>query len=125
MAASAGTAGKILAGIRVALGRGAWGAPNRSTKLFGLDPERSPQLAFLARCFGVREIVLAVFAMRSTGPIKRLAWQLGVACDTLDICAGLLARRNGTLGTPGVLVVGASGLLAVGLGIAEAASTPA
>src|SRR6184192_3588822 len=114
----ANSAGTTLSGMRVALGSAAWTAPNRTTKLFGLDPESNPQSAFLARCFGVRDFALAVAATRSTGPSKRLALQLGVVCDIFDIGAAMLAGRNGTMRAPAVLVVGATGLLAAGLGIA-------
>lgn len=107
-----------LAGLRIAIGSSAWAAPNLTTKLFGLDPKNNPQSSFLARLFGVRDVALAGVAIGSTGPSKRLAWQLGVVCDALDVGAATLAGRNGTLPKPAALMAGATALAAVGLGVA-------
>jgi hypothetical protein len=114
----AASPGATLVGLRFAIGSGAWGAPNRTGKLFGLDPGNNPQAPFVGRLFGVREVALAVLALRSTGPSKRLVWQLGVLCDVLDAGAAMLARRNRTLPTPAALMVGATALGAAGLGVA-------
>lgn len=110
--------GAMLAGLRIAIGSSAWAAPNRTAALFGLDPKSNPQASYLARLFGVRDVALAVGAMRSTGPSRRLAGQLLVLCDVFDAGAALLAGRNGTLPTRAALMGGATALGAAGLGVA-------
>lgn len=111
------SSGSVLAALRTAIGSAAWIAPNKTAKLFGLDPEGNPQSTFFARLFGVRDVALAAAAVGAVGPSRRLVWQAGVACDVLDVGAVILARRNGTLPARAALMAGTTALLAVGLGL--------
>ena len=88
---------QMLPQARIAIGTGAWLAPNLSGRMFGLDPAANPQAAFLGRLFGARDIALGVGALAASAESRRLWWQLGIACDVLDAAAGVLAGRNGTL----------------------------
>src|SRR5438309_1295384 len=86
-----------LVGLRTAIGAGAWLAPRITGRLFGLDPVGNPQLPYMARLFGVRDIALAV-GTYTTDAEQRAQWlQLGVACDLADAAAGALAGRHGDL----------------------------
>ena len=116
---------QVLSGLRVAIGAGAWAAPNTTGKLFGLDPGNNPQAAFLARLFGVRDVALGVGTTATTGSSRRMWWQLGIACDLLDAAAAALAARNGTVPKAAAVMAGATALAAVGLGVAALASDDA
>ena len=50
---------------RIAVGAGAWLAPNLSGRLFGLDPEGNPQASYLGRLFGARDVALGAGVLRS------------------------------------------------------------
>ena len=111
--------GQLLAGLRVAIGAGAWAAPNLSGRIFGLDPVANPQGAFIGRLFGIRELALAVGTNATSGPSRRVWWQLGIACDLADAAAAALAARNGTLPKAAAVMVGATAVGAAVLGVAS------
>ena len=75
---------KLLIGIRVSIGAGTWLAPRLAGRLFGLDPPGNPQLPYVGRLFGVRDVVLGAGAQLATGDSRRLWLQLGLACDAAD-----------------------------------------
>ena len=56
-----------LVATRAAIGSGAWLMPRFSGRLFGLDPDANPQAPYLARLFGVRDVVLGVGLNSSSG----------------------------------------------------------
>ena len=51
-------AATAIAAGRVAIGAGAYLAPNLSGRLFGLDPDGNPQASYLGRLFGARDVAL-------------------------------------------------------------------
>lgn len=108
----------IITGLRASVGAGAWLTPRLAGKLFGLDPGANPQLPYLARLFGVRDVALAAGLTMSSGESRRVWLQLGIVCDLADTVAGLLAGRNGTLSKSSTVLVTAPALLGIGLGIA-------
>ena len=105
---------------RTAVGAGMWLAPGRSARLFGLGPaldQADP--ALVGRLFGVRDIALAQ-ALRHPDPqLRRQALRLGVAVDTVDVVASLVAalrggRRSGLVGVgAGALLFACTGLVAL------------
>jgi hypothetical protein len=121
---SSSTAIRNLAAIRLAVGLVSWLAPNLGGRLFGLDPAGNPQAPYLARLFGVRDVVLAVGAVQSTGAAQRQWLQLGVACDVADTAAAALGRRGGYLPPLTAALVGGTALAATALGV-QALQAPA
>lgn len=109
---------QVLSGIRLGVGVGAWAAPNLTGKVFGLDADANPQMAFMARLFGVRDAALAVATNGTPVKQRRLLWQVGIACDLADAAAALLAARNGTVPKPAAALAGGVALVAAGLGVA-------
>ena len=105
-----------LAGLRGAVGVGAWAMPNVSGKLFGLDPESNPQSSYLGRLFGARDIALAIGATTTTGETRRSWLQLGLLCDVMDIGASYLGGRSGALPKSAAIMTGAAAVAAVGMG---------
>lgn len=109
----------------LALGRVAIGilsilSPSLSAKLFRLDQEANPQLPYLSRMFGSREIALGALTLGATGAARRNLILVGIAVDGADAVAGHLAGREGyvskttgtflTLPAIGAVVAGVIGL---------------
>jgi hypothetical protein len=109
---------KLLIGLRIAIGSGTWLAPRLAGTLFGLDARANPQLPYVGRLFGIRDVVLGAGAQMSAGDSRRLWLQLGLVCDAADAAAGLIAGRNGEIPALTTVMVTAPALLAIGLGAA-------
>ncbi|WP_408899520.1 DUF4267 domain-containing protein [Nocardioides sp. R1-1] len=102
---------------RIVIGVGALAAPSTTARVFGLDPEANPQLAYMGRMFGAREVALGALTLASRGPLRRNLTAVGVAVDGADLANGLieLTRSNVTKVASGLLVGAAAG--AVGSGV--------
>lgn len=109
---------QLLSGVRLGVGVGAWVAPNLTGKVFGLDSDANPQMAFMARLFGARDVALAVGTNGTPPAQRRLWWQIGIATDLLDAGAAYLAYRNGTVPKVSAILAGGTALAAAGLGAA-------
>jgi hypothetical protein len=109
------TAANAIAIGRIAVGSGAWLAPNLSGRLFGLDPEGNPQLPYVGRLFGARDVALGAGALRSPRKQKDAWITAGLACDVADVAAGLVA------GARGQLPMGAAALVSATAGFFAAA----
>ena len=107
-----------LIGIRAGVGAGTWLAPKLAGRMFGLDAVANPQLPYVGRLFGARDVALAAGLSMSGGPSRKLWLQLGIACDIADAIAGLLAGRAGQLSKRSTLLVTAPALLGIALGVA-------
>jgi len=106
-----------LAGIRIAVGAGAWATPRLAGKLFGLDASANPQSPYLARLFGARDVALAYGVLASDGEARRRWLAVGVACDLADAVAGIAGGRGGYLPKLSSALVSATALSATALGI--------
>lgn len=104
--------------IRTNIGLGAWLAPRLAGQLFGLDAEANPQLPYVGRLFGVRDVALAAGVQLTTGNSRRLWLQIGLACDAADAVAGLIAGRNREISRVSTLLVTAPAVMGIGLGLA-------
>jgi hypothetical protein len=105
-------------GLRAAVGAGAWLTPNLAGRLFGLDPVGNPQLPYIGRLFGIRDVALAAGLAQSSGEDRKLWLQLGMLCDAADAVAGLLAGRSGQLSKLSTVLVTAPAVMGIGLGVA-------
>src|SRR4029450_8885612 len=91
------TAVNAIAVSRIAVGAGAWLTPNLSGRLFGLDPEGNPQLPYVGRLFGARDVVLGAGVLRSSRKQKDAWAAAGFACDVAAAPAGAIAGARGQL----------------------------
>jgi hypothetical protein len=82
---------------RIVVGASAYLTPNLSGRLFGLDPEGNPQLPYIGRLFGARDVVLGAGVLRSSKKQKDAWATAGLACDVADVGAGALAGMRGQL----------------------------
>ena len=82
---------------RIAIGATALASPTLAAKLFRLDLDRNPQLAYLSRMFGSREIALGAITLMAKGKARRKLVALGIAVDGADAFAGYDAMRSGSV----------------------------
>jgi hypothetical protein len=107
-----------LAGLRLAIGLGAWATPRVAGRVFGLDAEANPQAPYLARLFGARDVALGWGALNSEGQTQRQWLVAGLACDLADALAGVVGGRGGYLPKLTSVVVSATAVSAAALGAA-------
>ena len=120
---------QTLVGLRLAVGLGSWLTPRVGGRLFGLDPSGNPQLPYVGRLFGARDVALAAGLLLSEGEARSLWLRMGIACDVADSAAGVAAGRSGYLGPFSATLVTATALGAAALGLAalrahDSAGTP-
>jgi hypothetical protein len=106
---------------RIGIGAVALASPAAAARLFRLDLARNPQLPYLTRMFGSREIALGAITLLAKGKARRRLIALGMAIDGADGFAGYDAMRSGavsqstgvflTAPAVGAVVAGAVGLL--------------
>jgi hypothetical protein len=106
---------RLLLGALRLTGAGGFLAPRLAASALSLDA--SPQSAYLVRLFAARNAAMTAGLWLSARPARRLWWQTGIACDALDVGAGLLALRAGKARSSALVDVGAA-LVATGLGVA-------
>lgn len=107
------TPGLLLCTLR-APGCAAFLAPAVGTRTFGIDG--GAEETYLVRLFAARNVALAAGLLASRGEARRLWYQVGIACDVLDIAAGLLGFRAGKKRSSALADTGAS-LAAALLGV--------
>jgi hypothetical protein len=113
----------LVAGLslaRTALGVGALLAPGPTLKALTLDPARNPQLPYLSRVAGARDIALGVATLlassRSSGTGRRFMVAAGIAVDLSDAVAAGVSFRELGRGRAAYLALPA--VAAVGVGLA-------
>jgi hypothetical protein len=111
--------GRALVGARVTLGLSALLFPRLAGRLFLLDPDGNPQLPYIGRMWGVRNLALAAGLAGATGPDRRRWWTINVGIDLVDAAASIASWRRGELGTPTAALVTAVAVGAAGLGAAS------
>ena len=82
---------------RIAIGVTALASPALAAKLFRLDLARNPQLPYMSRMFGSREIALGAVTLVAKGKARRKLVALGMAVDGADAFAGYDAMRTGSV----------------------------
>ena len=102
---------------RIVIGAGAIAAPAMAMKMFRLDPATNPQLSYMSRMFGSREVALGALTLATSGKTQRNLILAGIAIDAADAVAGQLAAREGAVSqTPGTfLTLPALGAVAAGV----------
>ena len=113
------TPASALIAARSALGTGALLAPRQTGRLFMLDPEANPEVVFVGRMWGARNLALAAGLRGIRGPQRRATRQVNVAVDVADALAAWLAWREGSLPGPAALLAGGTAVVATALGVAS------
>ncbi len=84
-----------IAAGRVVIGVGAFAAPGPALRPFGLDTRANPQLPYLSRIAGARDVALGVATLLASGPARQHLVLAGLAVDAADATSGVLATRDG------------------------------
>lgn len=110
----------VLSLTRAAVGVTVWTDPVRGARAFGLgDVAVDPSAAFIGRLFGARDLALGVTARHPDPALRRAAITVGMAVDSADVVAGLLALCKGApklgvlIGAGGAATLVALGALAL------------
>lgn len=82
---------------RIALGAVALADPRLAGRLLNLDPVGNPQLAYVGRLFGSREVALGAATLVARGKTRRNLVLLGVLVDAADAGTGYLGIQDGTV----------------------------
>jgi hypothetical protein len=107
------TPGLLLCTLRT-VGGAAFLVPAVGARTFGVNDDAEG--TYLVRLFAARNVALAGGLLASRGEARRLLYQVGIACDALDIAAGLLGFRAGKQRSSAVVDTSAS-LAATLLGV--------
>ncbi len=102
---------------RVAVGSVALANPDLAAKLFQLDPATNPQLPYLTRLFGSREIALGLVTLLARDTSRRGVVAVGILVDAADAATGYLAMQEGTVSKKTALTLIAPAVGAVGSGL--------
>ena len=78
---------------RIAAGALPWISPRLTARVFGMDTDG--QSAYPWRLFGVRDLVIGVGTLCSSGAQRRAFATAGLACDVGDGAAGAAAMYRG------------------------------
>ncbi len=82
---------------RLSFGVAVWLFPRPVGRVFGLDPSGNPQMAYLARLLGTRDVTLACGLLASTGDARRQWLLAGLSSDCADVVAALCGGVGGYL----------------------------
>lgn len=83
--------------VRIALGAASVARPDLAAKAFRLDHANNPQMSYMTRMFGSREVALGLVTLVSKGRSRRALTGLGIAVDSSDAFAGFDAGRSGAV----------------------------
>jgi len=108
---------KALGVMRTGVGALSWVSPAASWRTFGLGPlAGDARGGLVTRLFGSRDLVLGQMVLCPDPEVRRAGLQAGVAVDSIDLVASLLALRKGA---PKVTILtatgGAAAFMALGL----------
>lgn len=104
----------LLSALRT-VGAGAIVAPALGAKVFGISDDGEGK--YLVRLFAARNLAFVGGLLLSRGESRKLWYQAGIACDSLDVAAGLIAYREGKPTKSATIDTGAA-LAATLLGVA-------
>ncbi len=102
---------------RIAIGAVSLARPELAGKLFQLNVAENPQLPYVARLFGAREIALGTLTLFARGSARRNLVLVGIAVDAADAGTGYLGIKEGHVSraTGGALIGPAIGAVLSGL----------
>lgn len=104
---------------RLALGTTALVSPRVAQRLMLLDGEANPQLPYMTRMFGSREVALGALTLITSGKARQQVVQLGVAIDGADALAGVAAAASGAVSKKAGLLLTAIAAGAAAVGVLE------
>jgi hypothetical protein len=113
---------RLLNGSRMLVGAAGILAPGVAFRGAGLDSRSNPQMPFVMRMFGIRDLVLGAGALGTSGAERRRWLQATIASDAVDFGAAIAGLRAGYLPTHGAITLATTAATGTALGIAALAS---
>lgn len=104
---------------RIAIGAMSLLSPSLTARLFLLNPKTNPQLSYMGRMFGSREIALGAITLASSGEARRRLVQLGVAVDGADAYTGIVTAASGAVPKKAGFLLTVVAAAAVATGVLE------
>ena len=89
----------VLAVMRIAAGVLAWLDPRFTARLFGLTGDDG-DAQYAWRLFGIRDVVLGIGTLASSGAQRRAFATAGLACDAADGAAGAISMSRNDFTRP-------------------------
>jgi len=103
---------------RIAVGTVSLLSPKLAARLFLLDPDSNPQLPYLGRLFGSREIALGMITLAAPdGEARRRLIQVGVAVDAADALTGIVSAASGSVPKKTALLLTVAGVASTTTGV--------
>ncbi len=103
---------------RIAVGTVSLLSPKLAARLFLLDPKSNPQLPYLGRLFGSREIALGMITLAAPdGETRRRLIQVGVAVDAADALTGIASVASGSVPKKTALLLTVAGVASTTTGV--------
>ena len=104
---------------RIAIGAMSLLSPSLTARMFLLDPKTNPQLSYMGRMFGSREIALGAITLASSGSARRQLVQLGVAVDGADALTGVASAASGSVPKKTGLLLTVAAIAGMATGLSE------
>lgn len=102
---------------RISVGAAALANPQVAAKLFQLDPVTNPQVPYVVRLFGSREVALGLVTLLARGKAQRGLIGLGILVDGADAATGYLAMQDGSVTRKTAMTLIAPAIGAAGSGL--------
>lgn len=102
---------------RIAVGATALASPELAARMFQLDPVTNPQVPYVTRLFGSREVALGLVTLLARGKAQRGLIGLGILVDGADAATGYLAMQDGSVSRKTALTLIGPAVGAMGSGL--------
>jgi hypothetical protein len=102
---------------RIAVGTVSLLSPSLAAKMFLLSPKTNPQLPYVTRMFGSREIAIGGLTLISTGAARERMIQVGIAVDGADAVTGMMAAASGAVSRKAGITLAVAAVGAVANGV--------
>ncbi|WP_166138254.1 DUF4267 domain-containing protein [Nocardioides ochotonae] len=102
---------------RIVLGAVSLARPDVAANAFRVDAAANPQLPYVLRLFGAREVALGALTLVAPRAGRRALLAAGVAVDVADVATAVHGHRTDAISRQGALglLVPATGAVLVGL----------
>jgi hypothetical protein len=102
---------------RIAVGTLAVANPDLVAKTLQLDASANPQLSYVTRLFGTREIALGLVTLLARGKNRRNLTVAGILVDAADGAIGYVGMKDGTVSKRTAFTLIGPAIGAVGSGL--------
>ena len=102
---------------RIGIGALSLVSPETAARMFQLDAQANPQVPYVMRLFGAREVALGVVTLFARGRALKALAGVGVMVDLADAGTGYLAMQEGAVSRKTAMTLVVPALGAAGSGV--------